>query len=255
MLPIWIVGRMTFLEARRNRVTWSLLFFCLVLVLTSFMFQEVTIAAFDRVVRDVGLGAISLFGVLLSIFLGVGVVTREIERRTVFALLAKPLTRNQYLLGKLVGVWATIVVCLSLMLGAFLIELLLYRGAVAPVVFEAFWLMLIEFLLLASFAILASTFTSSLMAAFMTIALYIIGHSAEDLYFAGRRSSSHLVHTISSALFYMLPNLEKLNLKSQASSLTAVPFSHVVASTAYGLLYAATFIVLGMAIFSRRDMK
>src|SRR5207245_9618139 len=94
------IARATVIEARRNRVAWSILFFCLVMVLTSFLFQEVTIAAFDRIVRDVGIAAISLFGVLLGMFLGVGVVGKDIDRRIVYAVVAKPISRFEYLLGR-----------------------------------------------------------------------------------------------------------------------------------------------------------
>lgn len=255
MNSIFVIARMSFLEARRKRITWSLVFFCVALVLTSFMFQEVTVASFDRVVRDVGMGTINIFGVLLSVFLGVSVVTREIERRTVYSILAKPLTRVKYLLGKLLGVWVTVAVCLALMLVAFLVEAHIYRGPIKPIIFEAFWLMLIEFLVLASFAILASTFTSSLISAFMTLSLYVIGHMSDDLYFFGQRSHAGAVRGLAAFLYFALPNLERLNLKGQVALLTPVSLSDVAVATGYGLIYATAFVAIAMAIFVRRDLK
>lgn len=255
MLGVITVAQMTFLEARRNRVIWSLLFFCLFLVLTSYMFQELTIAAYDRIVRDVGLGAISLFGTLLSTFLGVGVVTREIERRTVYTMLAKPLSRWQYLCGKLAGVWLTIIVCVVLMLISFLLETLMYRGPVEVVIFQAFWLMLVEFLLLISFAILCSTFTSSAIAAFMTLSLYVIGHLSQDLYFFSEKSKSEITKFIGRMLFYILPNLERVNLKGQASLLVPVGATQVFEATLYGMMYVLAFLLLSFVIFVRRDLK
>jgi ABC-type transport system involved in multi-copper enzyme maturation permease subunit len=255
MSGAWVVARMTFLEARRNRIAWSLLFFSLFLVLTSFLFQEVTIASFDRVVRDVGMAAISVFGVLLAIFFGINVVTREIERRSAYFVLAKPIARWEYLLGKLAGVWLTLAGCLALMLAAFLIEAVAYRGPITAVVFQAFWLLLMEILLLASFAILASTFTSSLMAAFMSIALFVSGHLTTDLYVLSEKSQSPLRRAIGTGIYYVLPNLERLNLKGEVSLLKEVPAERVVFSTLYGLLYAAAFLLLAVALFRRRDLK
>lgn len=255
MNGILIIARMTFLEARRNKITWSIVFFCLVLVLTSFLFQEVTIASFDRIVRDVGVGAINVFGVMLAIFLGVSVVSREIERRTVYSFLAKPLTRVDYLLGKLLGVWLTTIVCLALMLVAFLVEAKVYRGQLDLVIFQAFWLMLVEFLVLASFAILASTFTSSAMSAFMTVSLFVVGHLSDDIYFSARKSDSLVVQKLGALLFYAIPNLEKLNLKRQVSLLTPVAGVDVLIATAYGAVFVAAFIGLAIAFFARRDLK
>jgi Cu-processing system permease protein len=250
-----VVARMTFLEARRNRITWSLVFFCLLLVLTSYLFQEVTITAFDRIVRDVGMAAINAFGVLLAVFLGVNVVTREIERRSAYFVLAKPLARWEYLLGKLLGVWLTLILSLMLMLGAFLVETKVYRGPIEPVIFQAFWLFLIEILLLASFSILASSFTSSLISAFMSLSLYVSGHLSADLYVLTERSRSESRQIIGKVLFNVLPNLERLNLKTEVSLLTPVSAGSVATRTLYGLIYVTAFLLLAIAIFRRRDLK
>jgi ABC-type transport system involved in multi-copper enzyme maturation permease subunit len=246
---------MTFLEARRNKVTWSILFFCLVLVLNSFLTQEVTFAAYDRLLRDVGLAAINLFGLLLSVFLGVSAVTREIERRTVYLILSKPVSRAQYLVGKLLGVWITIVASLSMMMFVFVIENMALGAPVKPVMFQAFWLMLVEFLLITSFSILASTFTSSLLSAFMSCGLFVIGHLSSDLHFFGRKSQSELMKHLGAGLFYILPDLEKLNLKTAASLLSPVAAESVIASTFYGLLYVGAFFAMSLAVFTRKDLR
>jgi hypothetical protein len=121
--------------------------------------------------------------------------------------------------------------------------------------FEAFWMMMVEFLLLTSFAILASTFTSSIMAAFMSVGFYLIGHLSEDLYFFGQKSHSQAFRVLGTGIFYVMPNLERLNLKNAASMLTPVSASDLLSATAYGFAYTAAFVTLAMAIFSRRDLK
>ncbi len=249
------IARATVIEARRNRVAWSLLFFCLVMVLTSFLFQEVTIYAFDRIVRDVGMAAISLFGVLLGVFLAIGVVGRDIDRRIVYAMVAKPITRFEYLVGRAVGVWLSVVLSLAFMAVAFFLECLVYNGPIQLVMFEGLALLLVEIFVVVSVAVFASSFTGPLMAAFITISFWVIGHFSEDLYFAGRRASSAAARYLAAGIFYALPNLEKLNLKSEVATLAAVPLSRVAGAVGYGALYSVLFLILAAVVFNRRDLK
>lgn len=255
MRSIWTIGWMTFVEARRNRILWSLLFFCLALVLTSFLFQEVTVASFDRVVRDVGLASIHIFGVVLAVFLGATVVSREIERRTLYSMLARPLSRAAYLAGKLLGVWITLATCLGLMLAAFLVECVVYRGAITSIIFETFGLILIELFVIASFSIFVSTFTSTVMTGFMSISLFVAGHATEEIYFFARKSKSVFNQRTGAIVYHLLPNFERLNFKAQASTLEAVPLGEFIKAGGYGLVYALAFFLLAVASFRRRDLK
>ncbi len=249
------IAKATIAEALRDRVAWSLLFFCLVLVLTSFMFQEVTIAAFDRIVRDVGMAAISLFGGLLGVFLGVGVVGRDIDRRVVYVIVAKPVTRFQYLVGRALGIWSSVSLSLVLMAGAFFFECLLYRGPIRVVMLEGLSLLLVEVFVLVSVAVMSSSFMGSTVAAFVTVSAWVIGHFSEDLYFAGRRSASETMRYLAAGIFYAMPNLERLNLKTEVSALTDVSWARVAGGAAYGLLYSLLFLSIAAVIFERRDLK
>lgn len=249
------IAKATLIEARRNRIAWSLLFFCLVMVLTSFIFQEVTIAAFDRVVRDVGIAAINLFGVLLGAFLGVGVLGRDVDRRIVYVILGKPVSRFEYLLGRALGVWASVAMSLALMAVAFFLECLLYQGPIRLVMFQGIFLILIEVLVVVSVAVMASSSMGSIVAAFVTLSTYVIGHFSQDIYFAGRKSTSSAVKGLAAAIYYALPDLERLNLKSEVATLTEVSFAHVGSAAVYGLLYSLFFLTLAAAVFNRRDLK
>lgn len=255
MKRAWAIAVMTFLEARRNRTTMAFLLFALVMVMTSFLFQEVTIAAHDRILRDVGLAAIHAFGTVLAIFLGVSVVSREIDKKTAHILLSKRLSRSEYLFGKLLGISLTLLATLGLMTAAFVLENSMYAAPLAPVVFYTLWLIFVELMVLASFSILASSFTSPVMSAFMSIGLFLIGRFSSDLYTFSRKSPSAFVRTIGAGLFYVLPNLERLNLKTKASLLYPVDPWSVSMATAYGLIYIAAFLALAIAVFQRRDLK
>lgn len=249
------IAKATLIEARRDRIAWSLLFFCLVLVLTSFIFQEVTIAAFDRIVRDIGIAAINLFGVLLGAFLGVGVVGRDVDRRIVYVILGKPVSRFEYLLGRALGVWASVAMSLALMAAAFFLECLIYQGPIRLVMFQGLFLILVEVLVIVSVAVMASSSMGSIVAAFVTMSAYVIGHFSKDLYFAGRKSASSAVKGLAAAIYYALPDLERLNLKSEVATLTEVSVARVASAAAYGILYSLLFLALAAAVFNRRDLK
>lgn len=255
MKRAWAIAVMTFIEARRNRTTMAFFLFALVMVMTSFLFQEVTIAAHDRILRDVGLAAIHAFGTVLAILLGVSVVSREIERKTAYILLTKRLSRSEYIFGKLLGICITLFATLGLMTIAFVFEAWAYAAPLAPAVFAALWLIFVELLLLGSFSIFASSFTSPMMSAFMSIGLFLIGRFSSDLYTFSHKSPSAIVRAIGAALFYALPNLERLNLKAEASLLRPVDLWQVFTTTIYGLLYIAAFLALAVAVFQRRDLK
>ncbi|MDA4132473.1 MAG: ABC transporter permease, partial [Thaumarchaeota archaeon] len=227
MGAVYTIARMTFLEARRNRVFGVLVFFCLTMVLSGFLFQEVTITTLDRVLRDVGLGAADAFGLILSVFLGVSVVTREIERRTVYLLLGKPVSRGQYLLGKLLGVWLTIAVLMAMMVAAYTLEARLLRSTTPIIIYEAFWLMLVELWTISSFSVLSSTFTSSIMSAFLSLSLYVIGELSSSIYFLAKKVHVDWAKPLLHGIMYILPNFENLNLKDEASLTTPVPFTRV----------------------------
>ena len=255
MSGVLAIARATFTEARRNKIVWSLLFFCIFLVLTSFLLQTVTITAFDRIVRDFGIAAINVFGVLLGIFLGVGVVGRDIDRRIVYVIVGKPVSRFEYLLGRALGIWAAVALSLVLMAIALIVETLFYNGPIRLIIFEGLALILVEVFVIVSIAVMASSAMGTMVAAFVTLSAFIIGHFSQDIYFAGRRSEVQAVKSLAAAIYYALPDLERLNLKSEVSTLTAVPLSRVVASAGYGLLYAGLFLTLAAFVFSRRDLK
>lgn len=255
MIPVLAIARATMTEARRNRVTWSLVFFCLVMLLTSFLFQEVTIAAFDRVVRDVGIAAINIFGILLGAFLSVGVLGRDLDRRTVYVLVGKPISRFQYLLGRALGVWAAVVLSLLLMVVVFIFACWAYGSSITPILFQGVFLIFVEVFVIVAIGVMASCFLGQLVAGFFTISAFFIGHFSQDIYFAGRRSASLLARGLSAGIYFALPDLERLNLKTEVSALTDVAMTRVAASAAYGLLYAMLFLLVAALVFERRDLK
>jgi ABC-type transport system involved in multi-copper enzyme maturation permease subunit len=256
MKSLAIAGN-TIREARRHKIFYSIFFFALIIILNSFLFTHLTIATYDRILRDVGTTAIDFFGVLLAIFLGVGMVSREVDRRTVYTVVTKPIRRADFIIGKYLGLSGVLLVTLGLMFVCFL-------GVVAMISQEQvnlgtllwyFGLRLVELSILVSFAILMSTFTTSALSAFFTVGFFIIGRLSSDLHFFGSRSDSAVVRVISEGLYYALPNLERFNVSRQITYNEVVDAGTSLLSVGYGLLYTAAFLIFAMVVFERRDFR
>jgi Cu-processing system permease protein len=244
-----------FREARRNRVTVIVGVFAALVLLSSSLVTEVTVATFDRVLTDFGLGMMSLILVFLSIFLSCGLLSREIERRTIFLVVSKPLSRAQFLVARLCGNMLTLLVLLAGMTAIFLFELMLYRAAVTPMQAVAIAGLTVELLVLTSAGILFSSFASPMVSAVSTVGLYFAGHLSGDIYNVASRSDSSLLRAVGKAVYYALPNLERLNFRPQASYGLPVEASTLASSALYGVAWAGVLCVLSVLIFNRRDFR
>ena len=243
----------TFRESLRDRILYNLLFFALLLMGFSVLLGDFTIAEQKKIVTDLGLAAINLVGVAIAIFVGIGLVSKEIERRTIYTIMARPISRSQFILGKYLGLALTLLVNLGIMLGVFLTTLLMDRVPIQAGLFQAVELIYVELLLVTALALFFSTFSSTAVSAMMTLGLYVIGHLTSDLKGIAAKSSSELVKGVMTGLYYMCPNLEVLNIKGLAAQGNAVAASYQALASAYGLVYAAVLITAACAVFSRRD--
>lgn len=258
MLKTAAIASNTIREARRHRIFYSILFFALAIILNSFLFSHLTVATYDRILRDIGTAAIDLFGVLLAIFLGVGMVSREVDRRTVYTVVTKPIRRADFILGKFLGLTCVLALTLGLMFLCFLGVAAAMSTFAAPNYGTLVWylvLRLVELTVLVAFAILMSTFSSSAIAAFATVGLYLIGHFTDDLYFFGSRAESALARAIARGIYWVLPNLSRFSVSEQIAYNTPVGAAWAGTSIMYGFLYVAAFLVVAVVVFERRDFK
>jgi ABC-type transport system involved in multi-copper enzyme maturation permease subunit len=253
MHAIGVIARNTFREYLRDKILYNLLFFAVLLIGGSVLLGSLTIAEQEKIVTDMGLAAINFIGVIISIFLGVGLVSKEIERRTTYTILAKPITRAEFVLGKYLGLAAIIAVNMLLMFGMFLATLWLSRSPVHGALGEAVVLMLIETLLVTAIAMFFSTFSSSILSATITIGLYIIGHLTSDLKGIAHKSQNQVAEAVMTGLYYLCPNLELLNIKGQAASGELVGSIYLLTASTYGLLYAGLLLAGACVVFQHRD--
>lgn len=253
MPRVAVIALNTFRESLRDRILYNLLFFALLLIGFSVLLGDFTIAEQNKLVTDLGLAAINLVGIIIAIFVGIGLVSKEIERRTVYTIMARPISRAQFILGKYFGLALTLLVNVGIMLAIFLATLLMDRVPLHWGLFQAVELIYVELLLVTALALFFSTFSSSTVSAMVTLGLYVIGHLTADLKGIAAKSASETIKAVMTALYYLCPNLEALNIKGQAAMGTPVALSYQALASGYGLAYAAVLLAAACAVFSRRD--
>jgi Cu-processing system permease protein len=244
-----------FREARRNRVTVVVGVFAVVVLLSSTLVTEVTVSTFERVLTDFGLGMMSLILVFLAIYLSSGLLSREIERRTIFLIVSKPLSRSRFLIARLLGNMLTLGVLLVAMTLIFFLELGIYSVPIKSIHLLAVAMLWFELLVVASAGFFFSAFSGQMVSAIATTGLYLAGHLSSDIYNLAARSESAGLRALGKGVYYVLPDLSRLNFRPMATYDLDVAASSVLGAMAYGTAYAAVLCTLSALIFSRRDFR
>ena len=248
----------TFREAVRDRVLYNLLFFALVMMAASIIAGQISIGIEQTVIVTLGLSAISLIGLLISVFIGVGLVSKEMDKRTLYALLAKPVRRWEFLLGKFGGLVLTLAVNTAAMgLGLFLALMYakqtLERGDAT--VFVAVYFIWLKLALVVALALLFSCFTTPLLAILFTAGVYIVGLYVQELRNMPMQVMSPGMTAFTKWLSYLLPNFENFNIMAMAAHSRQVPGKLIVQNTLYTAIYCAIVLTGAILVFSRRNLK
>lgn len=242
----------TFREAVRDRVLYLILAFAVVMILASTVLGLITVGSEEKIIQDFGLAMIALFGTAAALFIGIGLVFKEIDRRTVYTLLAKPIRRSQFLIGKYLGLCLTLAVNLVVMAAAFFL-LLALRGIPAGDLWVAVWLTYFELLLVTAIAVLFSSFSTPVLSALFASTLYIVGHLSWSLKLLEDLLDSSTARGAVRLVYLILPNLEHFNVRGDLVHGVPVPWSQVGFAMLYGLAYTTLVLLLATVIFERRD--
>jgi len=244
----------TFREAIRDRVLYLLLVFALVLIGVSRLLSLLTVGDEAKIIRDVGLSAISLFGALTAVFVGVSLVFKEIERRTVYTLLANPVRRWQFLGGKFLGLLAVLTMNVALMsLG--LAAILLLRAEAPWPLAPAVLLIVVELAVVTAFALLFSSLTNPILAAVWTFAMYVTGHLSWSLLLLKEKMPAGPARLLCDVLYWVLPNLSRMDVKAAVVHGTELPAGFVPLAVLYGIAYASAVLLLACLAFERKDFN
>ncbi len=244
----------TFRENLRDKLLYNLLVFALLMIGSSLLLMRLTLGEFHRLLIDVGLGSINIFGVLIAIFVGIGLVNKEIEKKTIYTIVSKPVARYQFLVGKYLGLTLTLFVNTLIMAGGLLLVLFAQAVPIESMLFKALGLIFMEFMVITAVALLCSTFTSATLSAIFTLATYVIGHLTGDLKTFGEKMDEGM-RAVVTGLYYVLPNLERFNLKGNVIHHIEVSGTDLLLIVVYGLTYVAFLLMSASIIFQRRDFR
>ena len=258
MSRILIVARNTFREAVRDRVLYNLVFFALLMIASAVIVGQISMDIETVVIVSLGLSAISLIGLLIAVFTGVGLVSKEIDKRTLHAVLAKPLHRWEFLLGKFSGLVLTLAVNTAAMAGGLFLAMLFVKHSIArgdAVVLVAVYFILLKLALVVALAMLFSCFTSPLLAILFTGGLYVAGLFVAQLRSLQMTQLNALTQKLLSVLSYLLPNFGNYDVMGAAAHGRPVPGGLILLNTLYTVLYCAIVLTAAAMIFSRKDLK
>ena len=244
----------TFRENLREKLLYNLLFFALLMIGSSILLSRITLGDYHRLILDLGLASINLFGVLIAIFVGIGLVSKEVDRKTIYTIVSKPIPRYEFLLGKYCGLVITLFANTVVMVVGLLIVLQVMDVPITSLVFKSLALIFLELMVITAVAVLFSTFTSATLSAIFTLAVYVIGHLSGDLKEFAKKMDE-VSEMLVNAIYYTLPNLERFNLKGHVIHHLDFGLADMALTLAYGLTYAAFLLLLASVIFQRRDFQ
>jgi ABC-type transport system involved in multi-copper enzyme maturation permease subunit len=258
MRNVWVVAANTFREAVRDRVLYNLVFFALLMIGAAILVGQISIGIEQSVIVSLGLSAISLIGIFIAVFIGVGLVSKEMDKRTLYALLAKPIERWQFLIGKFAGLAMTLTVNTAAMTVGLFLALWTVKHALASsdaYLLAAVYLILLKLTLIVALAMLFSCFTSPFLAILFTLGIYVAGLFAGELRTMQAVNLTPAAMNMFRAVSYVLPNFENFDVMAAAAHGRPVPASLVGQSTVYAVLYGAVLLIGAALIFSRRNLK
>ncbi len=242
-------------EALRNRVLYTLVFFAVLLIGSGVLLATLSYVERERILQDVGLEAIRFFGATIAIFVGVGLIHKEVERRTVYTILSKPVSRGEFILGKYAGLVATVWLQVTVMATAFAAVVLLAGVSLSFAHLAALLLTALELALLVAVATFFSAFTTPMLAACFTLGSYMLGHLSRDLREIGAASDSAAVERATAALSWILPDLDSFNLTIQAVHGLPIAVHELAVPALYGVGYAGLLLLAAVFLFERRDLR
>lgn len=254
MRAIAAIAANTFREAVRDRILYLFVGFAVVLLVGSKLFGMLTVGDETKIIKDLGLVSIEFFSMLIAVMMGLLLISREVDSRTVFNILAKPVRRWQFLLGKYLGLLAVVAVNLALMTLLLVAVVWLYQHEFDPMLLFGGVMTLVEMAVLAAFATLFAVLTRPILGSLMTLAVFVIGHMSEDLWLLTRQLQGAFARAMIAAAYYLVPNLERFNFHTEIVHDLPIPGSAVLWAFAYALLLIILALVLADLRFRRKDL-
>jgi ABC-type transport system involved in multi-copper enzyme maturation permease subunit len=258
MKKILAIAENTFKEAIRDKILYSLILFALLMIGSSLVLGMISINIETKLTIDVGLSAMSVIGAVIAVFIGINLVHKEVDKKTLYSILAKPIERTQFILGKFFGLAFTLLVNLLIMTSGLVLVLIYLRGGPANVHGSLFWaifLIFLQLLLITGIALVFSSFSTPALSAMFTLALYFIGQFNAEIKHFGVMAKSEILRYATLALYYLLPNFGNFNVIAGVSHDKPIAASLIVYDVGYSLVFLTILLTAAAVIFSQRDLK
>ncbi len=261
MSTILVIAQNTFRESVRDKVLYNLLFFAVLLVISSLLIGELSLNQEKIIIPRMGLSVMLFFGGLIAIFIGTGLVYKEIDKRTIYAMLAKPIRRGEFILGKFFGLGLTLLVNSLVMLSGILLSyaILSYSNGEGLVfawtIIPAGYLIFLQLLLIVAIGLLFSSFSSPVLSITLSIIVYIIGSLSRDLPVFAETVPFVVTKYLALTLYYILPNFSNFNYVTYVAQGNIIPAKDILTITVYAIIYTALLLVATIAIFQKRNFK
>jgi Cu-processing system permease protein len=252
---ILTIAQMAFTETVRDKILYSILVFALAMIGSSTILVTLSVGGEGRIVKNLGLACITLFGLFIAVFIGINLVSREIERRTIFSLLSKPVRRAEFLVGKFLGLGLTLAVNLGIMAAGLMVLAWALEDHWTPRILLAAGFTLVELLVLTATAILFSTFSTPTLSAIYTLLVFAIGRLSADLMAFATQFGGASLKAVAVGLYYLLPNLSRFNLSGAVANNLPLDSGTLVLTAIYGAFYAAALLSIAVTVFQRRDFR
>ncbi|MBE9211709.1 ABC transporter permease [Plectonema cf. radiosum LEGE 06105] len=253
---IFAIANNAFLEVVRDRILYIIGFYAIILTIAVFFLPQIAAATEDKMFLDLGLAVMNVLSLIIAVFVGTGLINKEIEKRTILMLIAKPVSGNEFIMGKYFGLSAVLGLIVAAMSAIYLIFLQVNNisYSATSIIVNAIFLIL-QLSLIGAIAITFGVFTASILATALTFAVYLMGNITQDLLNLARISENPGLEKITQGLYLLLPDLSRLDLKNEAVyGLSALPDSTTLFINAgYGLIYTAMILALASVIFSQKE--
>ena len=245
----------TFLETVRDRIFYLVAVFGFIMLASTAILSPLTVGAQGKIMADVGLASMVIFGLLVVVFVGSNMVRKELDKGTIVTILSKPVSRREYLIGKFLGLNLTLTSMLAIMGLVFLLMMFLAPGSFSLRFLGAFYLTFLELTLVNAVVVFFSTSVSPILAAVFTLGVFSVGHLSQSIRDFGQLQSSIFQRQVSELVYYMTPNLEVFNLRGSVVHGTPVSGEHMVMATVYCLAWTVLLLVVAGSIFSRKELR
>ena len=248
----------TFKESVRERVLYNLVVFAVLLTAAGILFGIISVGVKEIILINLGLASISVFGLLIAIFIGIGLVSKEIERRSIYSILSKPVMRSEFILGKYLGLLLTLVVNTAIMTAGLYLALFYEKRTLALSdlnVLGAVYFILLQLAVVVGIALFFSSISTPILSAAFTFCFYIIGNFLADIRWFGREAQNVFLERATALLYYLLPNFSNFNVITRVSHGEKIPGYLVVGNSCYALLYITILVSAAILVFEEREFK